>query len=639
MGNPPAQTHDDEPRAGSASAGPSTSNPRVERLDLRHDAAQGERSHQSPSLEDRERQQEARAAFSANSEVIAVTPRRTAWTGGNPLSGPNVAQLHAASSEQPAAQASPPESRRSSEPDWTPSLAIGSIGADRLGAREAARRHVLQWERIYEYNRTHNPTSVQTVQRATDEARRVYEELLASEREEDVVPKRDLPVFQGECIQARVAVLRKTLLEAPDEGCEAMKTNITAALEGYDSGTIVFSENYTLIYAGHVVDSTCKSHAEFTLDRQERLDGYLEEHGPGYLWWEPPLTGSGASVLAKSSISLHLERADNSLWVKDYEGLRFRDDSCHYKVPLGFKKEDSLRRRTPSRRRRSVTAKEVQQQPLTTGKRKRQHLENVEEESGRKKPPSVSTLDELKAMSKRNSDNMTAPEDGDGTPTVFFDMVLDSGAELPVLLHGDFLLLGFGRKDMNAASVVDLNGVAGLTSTALCFELVAGIKLDSEDVSPGSHFFPARVVKLPPSVKTPLYGAFSGERLSGMLPFLAYYLTSAPGNGHIEFGEERAEVLGGQNMPAGRRYDPFVRAASRRSNGKTHLKTGSTFGGAMSGLRKVMFESKTEGGRTLIDEDVVSEDGKEIKSTVTLFNEDGSVRERFNQAHAKPNSR
>lgn len=186
-------------------------------------------------------------------------------------------------------------------------------------------------------------------------------------------------------------------------------------------------------------------------------------------------------------------------------------------------------------------------------------------------------------------------EDG---PAIFFDMLLDSGAELPLLLHEDFDLLGFTKQDMNAASVLELNTAAGMVSTALCFELLVGLELGNsraeywQDYAEYSQarFFPTRVVKLAPNIKAPAYGAFSGDRLSGMLPFLAYYLASAPGNSQIWLGEKRAEVLRAENMPAGLRYGPPGGPFSdSRVAGRDRRTKIGTLGGSMAGVEESDF--------------------------------------------------
>jgi hypothetical protein len=61
--------------------------------------------------------------------------------------------------------------------------------------------------------------------------------------------------------------------------------NIEAAIDGYRTGQITYSSQYTLIWAGQIVDRA-NSYAEFTADRTQRLDRYSGDYGPHWLWWE-----------------------------------------------------------------------------------------------------------------------------------------------------------------------------------------------------------------------------------------------------------------------------------------------------------------------------------------------------------------
>lgn len=288
-----------KPRGGLSSAGTTASVVHPERPEQtdpvdrapgygREEAANGHPSarHAHPFHgrdETRPRQHEAHAAFSANSEITATTPRRTAWMQGHTLDGPFGHERRSiCAPQQDIGRSVTPRADIHQQGGWQPSLVVGSIDVNRLGARESARRHMLQWEKIFEFNNTHNPGSAETVKKRMVEAKRVYGELCASELEEDILPKNQLPAYQNDRIQARTALLWKTIYEAPNECCQPMKVNITAAVDAYNTGSIGFSDHYTLIYAGHVVDTTCKTYNEFMVDRRERLDRYFEQYGPGY---------------------------------------------------------------------------------------------------------------------------------------------------------------------------------------------------------------------------------------------------------------------------------------------------------------------------------------------------------------------
>lgn len=596
-----------------------------------------------------EHQQEAQAAFSENSGVVAVTPRQSVWTGRHLLTDsqdkPFPWSFGGAVDDAPADGFE--RAPMSQEGEWQPSLAIGSINADKISAKEAARRHVLQWDQIVEYNRIHNPGSLRMVEEQRIKAQKVYEDISARGRAEDLVPKNELQSYQSECVESRSALLRKTLNEITSYGSEHMRVNIMTALDGYDSGNIGFSNTYTLIYAGHIVDTTCTTYAEFTVDRQERLDRYFKQYGTGYLWWEPPLARSKGRVLAKKGTVLELDREGDIFYSRLHGGARFRDDSCHYKVSLGFKKDDSLRyRKHHTRKRGSTTAVKRRWECLTDKdeeaidtKHKRPtgspspYVDNVgqiPQQNETKSIISMSFLNTFRGSSSTPGNRKTEGIDQDAnSPTIFFDMLLDSGAEIPILLHDDFHLLGYTKDDMNAATVVELNAAAGQVSMGLCFELLVGLDLHGSATSspvdggnrrPEAHFFPTRVIKLDPSVKAPPFGTYSGDRLSGILPFLAYYVSSAPGRDTLCLGDERVDVLGMHKLPAGLEYDPFIK---RQGPGQVREILKQT--GQLRKLSKVIFEHEVQRGKRLVDQDIVGQEGEEPKNRLMLLDKDREV--------------
>lgn len=602
--------------------------------------------------EDSQRHQEAHAAFLANSELTAATPRQSIWTGGKPLAKdeldlPAAFPTHIPDDiENQSQEGERAGIKDKDDSDWRPSLSIGSINTNRLSAREAARRYMLQWDHIWEYNRIHNPGSLDIVEENRTEARKEYEEICARNNAEDSVPKHELREFQQERIEARVAVLRQTLAEAqadPDpEGTEPMRMNIAAVLDGYASGALGFSDTYVLIYAGQIVDTSCTSYAEFTVDRQDRLDRYLMQYGPGYLWWEPPLAKAKDRISAKKGTALELKREDDLLYHQLAGGAKFRDDSCHFQISLGFRKDNSLRCRkqqagTKRPKRKWVFVQDVDSQQPSTKKRARHRnvkttpAPGVESAEGKR----VKVLTPPTRTANSPPSASIAQEDLDAGPTIFLDMLLDSGAEVPILLHSDFGLLGYTKEDMNAATVVELNAAAGQNSIALCFELLVGLDLhepgekttdDDADNNNESqhqgrrHFFPTRVVKLNPSIKPPVSGGYTGERLSGILPFLAYYVSGAPGQDELWIGDERADVLGTQKMPAGLRYDPFRKVAMAPQIREWLEQTGPP-----ARLRKVTFEHDVPGGRKLVDRDIVSRGSSEARTKLTLVDANRKV--------------
>ncbi|PSR94144.1 hypothetical protein BD289DRAFT_504259 [Coniella lustricola] len=727
------QTSDDQPQAGSTSYQTPSS------VELASDLPSSEQSSSGlRESKDRERQREAQAAFAINAEVAALSPRtsQNAWGGNrafsfsqlraNATTMPRMFRDSSATSthrpEEPSnvhtVEQQPPAIDANTDSVWEPSLALGCIDVPNLSAREAARRHMLQWEHIYTYNRTNRPlAALHTISERLASARSVYEQLCGvselDQHAEDNLPLVQRPSHQQEQIQRRVALLERTLLAYTSGEFDAMRSNITAALEGYQSGRIGFSGYFTLIYAGRIVDSgTCRSWADFTIDRQERLDRYCAQYGEGYLWWEPPLLAAngsggeaeGARMLAKKCATLSISRDDTRLPVQDSSGRIFRDGACHYKVPLGFKKDDNLRRRQrvdvkidsqgwspqgddhkkqPSggketqaearlRRKRARDDRKdiIPAQPAPSTRKRRipasiphasalmqQSTKTLSATEGVKTPAAASTQTGTVA-DKEAQEARKREEANDSGPTIFFDMILDSGAELPLLLHDDLKLLGFNSKDMNAATVIELDCVGGLKGESLTFELLAGLELHDRPTnnaaggssssaaaassssaaihhhirSPESHFFPTRVLMLGPDVKAPPFGGFSNNRLSGMLPFLAYYTASAPGNGKMSLGEERAEVLGKRNFPFGQRYHAFRNGHGDDDAGKQQQQhmakienAVAKIGGSHLGMQQVTFKYAMESGHVLLEQDTFSDDGRSIKTAMALTESDGTV--------------
>lgn len=59
-------------------------------------------------------------------------------------------------------------------------------------------------------------------------------------------------------------------------------------IDGYRNGEITYGTRYTIVWAGKIVDRA-DTYAEFTSDRNERLDRYQKEYGEGWIFWESPL--------------------------------------------------------------------------------------------------------------------------------------------------------------------------------------------------------------------------------------------------------------------------------------------------------------------------------------------------------------
>ena len=156
-----------------------------------------------------------------------------------------------------------------------------------------------------------------------------------------------------------------------------------------------------------------------------------------------------------------------------------------------------------------------------------------------------------------------------------YSTLLDSGATLPQLMASDLENLGVSLDSYPAQTILEFSTVAGLTETR-CYELHVELLterneslVDADDpVHP--QFSPNIGAILPVSMFGD--GAVWSEdnatnnkvsRLSGVLPFVAAYVSSAPGNSVMIFGEDRNDVLGHAKMPPARNHmkdrTPYMR--------------------------------------------------------------------------------
>lgn len=513
-----------------------------------------------------------------------------------------------------------PASEQRDDVEWQPSLVIGSssIDAGNPSAKEVARRNMLQWEHIYQHHQKQTPGSLQlgVLDERRKDATREYEDICVRADPEDDVPRNETRAFKEERVEARLAVLQETLAQSTEPECEPMRTNISAAIRGYQEGTIACSSTYSLIFAGHIVDTTCRTWAEFTVDRKERLDGYFEQHGPGNLWWEPPLAGGKDRVNAKKALLLDVTKHIEP-------DVQFRDDQCHFRIPMCFRKETALTCRMGGTQRRDSKIGHGGPSKPSTRKRKWVWADDGESDAEVLKrargdsywshvfPEKTAKGAALSKIGPAATDAVVSTTTGQAQ---FFEMLLDSGCETPILYHADFVALGFTNADMNAATVATIHLANGRKSNLKIFELQGGVQLSEDDFC-DHDLFPTCVIKLEARLKPP--AGYSGERLSGVLPFLAYYMSFAPGMDKAYLGTERGDVLGMQRIPGGLRYDPFVKPQLGEPR-ETLLKKLQA-----RNPSKIVFEhQRANGGRTLMEEEVDSEGGT---SRITLLHTDGTV--------------
>lgn len=145
-----------------------------------------------------------------------------------------------------------------------------------------------------------------------------------------------------------------------------------------------------------------------------------------------------------------------------------------------------------------------------------------------------------------------------------FRTLLDSGATFPSLHPKDFRQLGIDPLLYGAQSV-DILTTANGQVTCRVFELFASVLneknqhlvKDNDAVYPFSFKFLGGitpVVELNNEVTYDAQGNEVANRLSGLLPFLACYMSSTPTKSVLWLGEDRNDVLGHQRMPGQRKW-------------------------------------------------------------------------------------
>lgn len=309
-------------------------------------------------------------------------------------------------------------------------------------------------------------------------------------------------------IEDRLKALRWTLEKS---NFEPQKENISGAIEAYRSGAIQYSDHFTILYAGKVVD-TAPNYGAFVVDRQERLNRYHEVHGPHWIWYEPPLNVDPESRPQMLG-SMGLHRAAN------YTNL----GAWH--ITQGFWKRSGWVMRMAA-----------------TG---------------------PATPSPMEPSFLRNADGSVYCQNVG--PKQAFRSVLDSGATYPSLYREDFQKLMIDDQNYAAQSVETLNTANGVVYARL-FELFVCV-LDEQqkqlvDENHCAHPYHAKylgglcpVVEAQGSVTYDAEGREVSSRLSGLLPFVACYVASAPTRNTMWLGEDRKDVLGSHRLPGGRKWD------------------------------------------------------------------------------------
>ncbi|KAH6634243.1 hypothetical protein B0J18DRAFT_486492 [Chaetomium sp. MPI-SDFR-AT-0129] len=360
-------------------------------------------------------------------------------------------------------------------PKWRPSIALGSplwVEGEDPNAIQIADRKVAQ-TRLWVEHYQGVPYFAQAYREAV-EARAQMDE----SAEENTQPRSTLKSIHNAAIQDRLDVLRSILQDAqfPPE-----RENIKAAIAGYESGTIPYSDSYTLLWAGRIVDRCLDFHA-FTHDRSTLLDRYAAEYGPGWLWYEPPLSSAANGGGSNSGNGSRAMRGGPTVIARKgfcLESTPSRrqgtENMGHYNIRMGF------RRRKLNVARPTAILKQAilhgngnghnhnhTSSPTTTTTPQDNNHHNLRvitdpttAPSTSSNPPSLPPAPPLSThiptipQPDTSKPGCTIP-DPDG-PQIQFNMLLDSGATLPTLWAGDLPLLGIDPARYAAQSVRRVN--------------------------------------------------------------------------------------------------------------------------------------------------------------------------------------
>ncbi|KAF2971008.1 hypothetical protein GQX73_g2573 [Xylaria multiplex] len=394
--------------------------------------------------------------------------------------------------ESGSAQQPPVRTVESQERKPWESLVIGDLG-ENLSHIERKNREIEQQRFIVQFHEEHSPHQV-------DHNKNILNQLIRERAEMDDNEENNMPQDQrekSERISKRLELLQRVL---DSSKCEDEKINVRAAIQGYESGQISFSHDFTLLYAGRVVDK-CPTYESFCVDRDERLDRYFARYGPGWLWQEPPLAGTRNDALGMKGLCLERDHHNDRYGIGRYE------------VNLKFT---------------------VQRDKVSKGKLQ---------------PYTHQT----------NTGNITKQ---DSHASCRLRTLLDSGATFPIIVESDLARLNVDVSKYSAQGIMIVNALGGPMEIRFYEMYVSVCTPDDESlVGKGDMavwpteprllggFCPV-LVQGNPRGKDPLT-----HRLSGMIPFDACYLSSAPSLARIWLGEDRRDVLGTSRLPAHLRFD------------------------------------------------------------------------------------
>ncbi|SPO02168.1 uncharacterized protein DNG_04841 [Cephalotrichum gorgonifer] len=416
---------------------------------------------------------------------------------------------------------------------WEPSIVIGRSLGENLSRAEMARRTVRQWEVLYEHTLENTPAAVGPILAQLEHSRRELDELEMNE--ENITPINNLPSTHQAAISARLSTLRSALSTSE---CPAESANILGAIRAYESSAIRYWSHWTLIWNGRVVD-ILPSYESFCADREARLDRYARIHSPGWLWYEAPLSDGGEEAPRAM-------RATVSVQNRNRWGLG------SWNITMGFRRVKSYVSRESkggvSRVEPTPKAKKGGGAPQSPASKE----EEEEEERHHTQQSGAYTKDPARVRS-----SLTVADDP-SAPQLYFDVLLDSGATFPSLYENDLKLMGIDRASYPAQSVVTVTTVGGRIETRLyeirttvCTSDGRSLVDASRPVWPAERHELGDIVPVM-SIPAAADGA-PGARLSGMLPFMASYVSVVPGAKTIWMGEDRRDVLGALKFPGQKR--------------------------------------------------------------------------------------
>lgn len=334
--------------------------------------------------------------------------------------------------------------------------------------------------------------------------------------------------LRRERVEQRIAVLAEALENSiflPE------RDNINCALAGYRDGTIVYQKEYTLIWAGKVIEKV-DDYATFAANREERLDRYFKNHGPGWLWYERGLMEHPA----------HAPRASRA---SELSRLICTTGLGQYNVRQSYQKRAGWVMRMPQATREYI-------------------LVWLELADCNVAIPSTPLPGEVTAKwATDDAGQIYCQQEG---PRLSVTSLLDSGATYPSLHPNDLDMLGINREFYAAQTIEQLNTANGVIHS-YCYEMSVTV-LDNDGkelVDETNAVWPYHgkylgglcpVLLAQGTQEHPGPEGFVGSaRLSGILPFLACYYSSVPTRNKLFLGEDRNDVIGCMKFPGQRRWD------------------------------------------------------------------------------------